>query len=94
MRTNLKMMAAVVTMGMMIASCGNENLAESGLPADFGTQIGSAYFGTGMYYTYIPNGTVTRAGMKTKYCILPIRSELRTQDNSSLHITINDEWEE
>ena len=63
-------------------------------PTDFGTQIGSAYFGTDMYYTYIPNGTVIRAGMKTKYCILPIRSELRTQDNSSLHITINDEWEE
>ena len=63
-------------------------------PADFGTKIGSAYFGTGMYYTYIPNGTVIRAGMKTKYCILPIRTEQRTQDNSSLHITINDEWEE
>ena len=61
--------------------------------ADFGTQIGSAHFGTGMYYTYIPNGTVIRAGMKTKYCILPIRTELRTPDNSSLHITINDEWE-
>lgn len=61
-------------------------------PTDFGTQIGSAYFGTGMYYTYIPNGTVIRAGMKTKYCILPIRTELRTPDNSSLHITINDEW--
>ena len=29
MRTNLKMMAAVVAMGMMIVSCGNENLAES-----------------------------------------------------------------
>ena len=63
-------------------------------PTDFGTQIGSAHFGTGMYYTYIPNGTVIRAGMKTKYCILPIRTELRTPDNSSLHITINDEWEE
>ena len=62
-------------------------------PTDFGTQIGSAHFGTGMYYTYIPNGTVTRAGMKTKYCILPIRSELLTPGNS-LHITINDEWEE
>ena len=59
---------------------------------DFGIKIGSAYFGTGMYYTYIPNGTVIRAGMKTKYCILPIRSELRTPGNS-LHITINDEWE-
>lgn len=33
MRTNLKMMAAVVAMGMMIASCGNENLAENGQPA-------------------------------------------------------------
>lgn len=63
-------------------------------PRDFGIKIGSAYFGTDMYYTYIPNGTVIRAGMKTKYCILPIRTEQRTQDNSSLHITINDEWEE
>ena len=62
-------------------------------PRDFGIKIGSAYFGTDMYYTYIPNGTVIRAGMKTKYCILPIRTEQRTQDNSSLHITINDEWE-
>lgn len=62
-------------------------------PGDFGTQIGSAHFGTGMYYTYIPNGTVIGAGMKTKYCILPIRSELLTPGNS-LHITINDEWEE
>lgn len=33
MMTNLKMMAAVVAMGMMIASCGNENLAENGQPA-------------------------------------------------------------
>lgn len=62
-------------------------------PRDFGIKIGSAYFGTDMYYTYIPNGTVIRAGMKTKYCILPIRTEQRTHDNSSLHITINDEWE-
>lgn len=62
-------------------------------PKDFGIKIGSAYFGTDMYYTYIPNGTVIRAGMKTKYCILPIRTEQRTQDNSSLHITLNDEWE-
>ena len=62
-------------------------------PKDFGIKIGSAYFGTDMYYTYVPNGTVIRAGMKTQYCLLPIRSELRTPDNSSLHITINDEWE-
>ena len=62
-------------------------------PRDFGIKIGSAYFGTDIYYTYIPNGTVIRAGMKTKYCILPIRTEQRTQDNSSPHITINDEWE-
>lgn len=33
MMTNLKMMAAVVAMGMMIVSCGNENLAENGQPA-------------------------------------------------------------
>ena len=44
------------------------------------------------YYTFVPHGTVTKAGMKTKYCILPIRTE-RTSDVEHFDITINDEWE-
>ena len=62
------------------------------VPTDADIKVGSTIYGTGDYYTFMPYSTVTRAGMKTKYCILPIRSELRTPGNS-LHITINDEWE-
>lgn len=47
---------------------------------------------SGNYYTFVPHGTVTKAGMKTKYCILPIRTE-RTSDVEHFDITINDEWE-
>lgn len=28
---------------------------------------------SGNYYTFVPHGNVTKAGMKTKYCILPMR---------------------
>ena len=63
------------------------------VPTDSDIKVGSTIYGTGDYYTFMPYSTVTRAGMKTKYCILPIRSELLTTGNS-LHITINDEWEE
>lgn len=63
------------------------------VPTDADIKVGSTIYGTGDYYTFMPHSTVTRAGMKTKYCILPIRSELLTPGNS-LHITINDEWEE
>ena len=63
------------------------------VPTDADIKVGSTRYGTGDYYTFMPYSTVTRAGMKTKYCILPIRSELLTPGNS-LHITINDEWEE
>lgn len=63
------------------------------VPTDADIKVGSTIYGTGDYYTFMPYTTVTRAGMKTKYCILPIRSELLTTGNS-LHITINDEWEE
>lgn len=63
------------------------------VPTDADIKVGSTIYGTGDYYTFMPYSTVTRAGMKTKYCILPIRSELLTPGNS-LHITINDEWEE
>lgn len=44
------------------------------------------------YYTFVPHGTVTRAGTKTKYCILPIRTE-RTSEEDHVDITVNDEWE-
>ena len=44
------------------------------------------------YYTFVPYGTVTRAGTKTKYCILPIRTE-RTSEEDHVDITVNDEWE-
>ena len=47
---------------------------------------------SGNYYTFVPHGTVKKAGMKTKYCILPIRTE-RTSDVEHFDITINDEWE-
>lgn len=43
------------------------------------------------YYTFVPHGTVTKAGMKTKYCILPIRTE-RTSEEDHVDITVNDEW--
>ena len=46
---------------------------------------------SGNYYTFVPHGTVTKAGMKTKYCILPIRTE-RIRDIEHIDITINDKW--
>ena len=47
---------------------------------------------SGNYYTFVPRGTLTKAGMKTKYCILPIRT-VRTRDVEHVDITINDEWD-
>lgn len=47
---------------------------------------------SGSYYTFVPHGTVTKAGMKTKYCVLPIRTE-RTSEKESVDITVRDEWE-
>ena len=46
----------------------------------------------GNYYTFVPHSNVTKAGMKTKYCILPMRSE-RTSEEGNVDITINDKWE-
>ena len=46
----------------------------------------------GNYYTFVPHSNVTKAGMKTKYCILPMRSE-RTSEEGHVDITINDKWE-
>ena len=47
---------------------------------------------SGSYYSFVPHGTVTKAGMKTKYCVLPIRTE-RTSEEERVDITVNDEWE-
>ena len=47
---------------------------------------------SGKYYTFVPHSNVTKAGMKTKYCILPMRSE-RTSKEGHVDITINDKWE-
>ena len=47
---------------------------------------------SGNYYTFVPHGTVTKAGMKTKYCILPIRTE-RIMEVEHVGITINDNWD-
>lgn len=46
----------------------------------------------GNYYTFMPHSNVTNAGMKTKYCILPMRSE-RTREEGHVDITVNDKWE-
>ena len=46
----------------------------------------------GKYYTFAPHSNVTKAGMKTKYCILPMRSE-RTSEDGHVDITVNDKWE-
>lgn len=46
----------------------------------------------GNYYTFVPHSNVTKAGMKTKYCILPMRSE-RTSEKGYVDITVNDKWE-
>ena len=47
---------------------------------------------SGNYYTFVPHRNVTKAGMKTKYCILPMRSE-RTSEEGHVDITVNDKWE-
>lgn len=47
---------------------------------------------SGNYYTFVPHSNVTNAGMKTKYCILPMRSE-RTSEEGHVDITVNDKWE-
>ena len=44
------------------------------------------------YYTFVPHGTVTKAGMKTKYCILPISTET-IMEVEHVGITINDKWD-
>lgn len=61
-------------------------------PLDKKTQIGSTHFGTGNYYTYVPNGTIVKAGMKTNYCILPIRTEILNTQTGKITIDVNDQW--
>lgn len=62
-------------------------------PSDYGIKVNSIKFGTGYFYTYVPGSTVTRAGQKTKYCIIPIRTELRQSDGSKVDITVDDRWQ-
>ena len=47
---------------------------------------------SGNYYTFVPHSNITKAGMKTKYCILPMRSE-RTSKEGHVDITVNDKWD-
>ena len=61
-------------------------------PQNVDVKSGSSTFGTGSYYTYVPNGTITKAGFKTKYCILPIRSERMLGASTSTSIIVNDKW--
>ena len=44
---------------------------------------------SGNYYTFVPHSNVTKAGMQTKYCILPMRSE-KTSKDGHVDITVND----
>uniref|UniRef100_UPI004024CD05 hypothetical protein n=1 Tax=Alloprevotella sp. TaxID=1872471 RepID=UPI004024CD05 len=61
-------------------------------PEDRNHKLGNTQFGTGNYYTFVPHGNVTKAGQRTNYCILPIRSE-RIAESSAVYITINDKWD-
>lgn len=62
-------------------------------PQDDGMKVGSTLFGTGYYYTYVPHGTITRAGYQTQYCLLPIRTERLPKQDGHVDITVDDEWE-
>lgn len=61
-------------------------------PKDKDIKAGSMTFGSGHFYTFVPHGTVIKSGLKTKYCILPIRTE-RTSEEDHVDITVNDEWD-
>ncbi len=63
------------------------------IPSDHGIKVNSTKFGTGHYYTYTPSSTVTRAGQKTKYCIISIRTELIQNSGSKVDITVDDRWQ-
>lgn len=62
-------------------------------PSDYGIKVNSTKFGTGYYYTYMPGSTVTRAGQKTKYCIILIRTELTQSSGGKVDITVDDRWQ-
>lgn len=62
-------------------------------PRDKDVKVGSTWYGTGDYYTFTPHSTVTHAGLRTKYCFLPIRSERLEKVSGGVDITIRDEWE-
>ncbi len=60
-------------------------------PADADVKARGTQYGTGEY-SFTSHSAVTRAGMKTKYCILPIRLE-RIREKEGVDITVNDEWD-
>lgn len=58
-------------------------------PNDAGAKIGTTTFGTGDYYTFLLGTTMTKAGYKTNYCIIPIRSERINRWS----IDVDDKWD-
>ncbi len=61
-------------------------------PQHDGIKIGSTLYGSGNYYTFVPHGTITKAGYKTQYCILPIHTERLSKQDGHVSITVDDEW--
>lgn len=61
-------------------------------PKDKNVKTGSTTYGTGRFYTFVPHGTVTKAGTVTHYCLLPIRT-VRTRGDVDIDIKIDDEWD-
>ncbi len=57
-------------------------------PNDVWYSTGSHPLGTGYYYTFTTGGTITKAGYKTKYCYIPIRTERKNRTS----INVNDQW--
>lgn len=63
-------------------------------PNDEGIKIGSTLFCSGGYYTFIPHGSITKAGFQTMYCILPIRTERINKTTEHTIIDVNDKWDD
>lgn len=60
-------------------------------PKDKDVKTGSTTYGTGQFYSFVPHGNVTKAGVVTRYCLLPVRT-VRTKGDVNVDITVNDEW--
>ena len=49
---------------------------------------------TGVWYSFAWNiGNVTKAGYKTPYTVMPIRTERRERNECNISISINDKWQ-